>query len=158
MRLCQKDKTAGFTLIETILALSILAVVAALFPLWIRAMDDPTTVDFEHKKGGIGVFDPMEVQLFFQEAGMEIRGSSEVEAKGTKLALTKTYGDEDVTFQLYKGNQIRRQVKGKGHEVMLYGVEGCKFEASGKGVKVTVKGPGGHQYERFFLPLSPEKE
>lgn len=154
----------GFTLIEAMLALSVLAVIAALFPLWIRLLDDPKSIDFDHRRDKVGVYDPMEVELFFQEAGAEIRATNRLKTSnnGKKLTLEKDYTKKSVQFDFYNHNQVRRQAENKGHEVMVYDIKECEFKVlkSGNGVKITITAPGqkGNTYERIFLSMAPTQK
>lgn len=163
MRLCKKINNCGFTLIEALLALFILSVIAALFPLWIQTLHDPLSIDFDESKNKIGRFDPMEVELFFQEAGMEIRAASRLKTQksGKELILEKDYTD-NAAFEFFKNNQVRRTVEQEGHVVMLYDVKNCRFQIldGRKGVKIIITSPGkkGKTYERIFLPLAQEKQ
>lgn len=145
MRLCQN--TRGFTLIETLIALFVLAVVAASFPLWLHVLN--------HSEP-LRTLDPMEVELFFQQTGMEIREAKTLKTHGGHLILQK-YNADKVSY-LLKNGVIRRRVNGRGSVWMLNHVRTIHFNLLGTGVKIIVSGRKGVTYERIFFPFAPERQ
>ncbi|HEU5140504.1 MAG TPA: competence type IV pilus minor pilin ComGF [Bacillales bacterium] len=136
----------GYTLIEAMIALASLAVLASIFPLVFSAMDHSEKVEGTS---------PMEVELFFQQVGMEIHEAIDLSTSGGKLLVHKFNGNT-VSFSLADGI-IRRKVDGRGNVWMLQKVRDVDFLLLGQGVKINIIGRGGRIYERVFVPFAPEE-
>jgi competence protein ComGF len=100
----------GFTLLEVILVLSILSVIASLFPTVIKTISPP-------KHTGIH---PHELAIFFQQIGSEIKGSKSAEVKESSLFLLLPSGT--VISYEQSGNKLIRKVNGTGYELVLQNV------------------------------------
>ncbi|HET7579759.1 MAG TPA: competence type IV pilus minor pilin ComGF [Bacillales bacterium] len=142
MRICQNAR--GFTLIETIISLAVLTVVVSLIPLWLNVMDHT------EPKGGM---DPMEVELFFRQAGLEIREAAQLKKVDGQLVIQKFNGNTAAYY--LKNGVIRRQVNGRGDIWMLQHVKSVRFKIHGNVVVIFVTGEKGRAYERTFFPFAP---
>lgn len=152
MRIWQEAGSRGFTLIESMLALSLLAVVVALIPLWVQSVAEPEAAHYKDPQEHIDRLDPMEVELFFQQMQMEIRESDKIKITKDPLQMVlEKFKGSTITIQRYKKTQIRRLGGGTGHIMMLYNVAQCHFHQSGQQIKISVTGKKGHTYERTFI-------
>lgn len=143
MRFCKNS--LGFTLIEALMALSFLSIVAALVPLFINSLDHAEDTE---------TADPMEVELFFQEIGLEIRESTDITTVyPPRVLYLEKYDGRRVSYERY-GWSIRRQVDDQGHQVVLQKIRRFDCQLVGDGVKISIEGRKGETYERIFLPLA----
>jgi competence protein ComGF len=131
---CQK----GFTLIEALIAFSIGCTLLTFFPIVINMF-------YEQKKAELN---EKEVELFFTQAGKEIREAITLNETWRKLEIIKQDGKK-VTYERY-GTLIRRQVNEKGHEVMLQNVKRFSFFVNGPQVEIVVTGNGDREVKRVF--------
>jgi competence protein ComGF len=135
----------GYTLIEAVLVLSGLTLLLSLSPLVINVITDSPEKN---------TLDSQEVELFFMQAGQDIRDSVGLSEDGKTLYLEKPNGDS-VSYESYE-EIIRRQVNRKGHEVLLQNVDTVNFEILNGAVKMTV-GKKGVNYERVFALVAKNK-
>ncbi|MFV8827927.1 competence type IV pilus minor pilin ComGF [Alkalihalobacterium sp. APHAB7] len=140
MRICQKTNQRGFTLIEVIIAFTILLIIASIFPLVIKSIPIlPTPTEQPHK---------LQVELFFNQFSMEIREASEIEVTGDTLRLRKPDGAV-ISIEKY-GKLIRRRVNYQGHDVFLRHVSSVSYQLVPHGVVVSIVDTNGKKYKRRF--------
>ncbi|RBW70580.1 competence type IV pilus minor pilin ComGF [Bacillus taeanensis] len=137
-KLNNSHSQSGFTLMEAMLAFSVICTIFAFFPLVMN-------VFYEKKSDGLN---QKEVELFLNQAGKEIREAKALNETWRKLEMINRNG-ETVTYERY-GALIRRQVNGMGHEVMLQNVEGFSFSVSGEQVEISISGKDGNRLKRVF--------
>ncbi|EIT84492.1 ComG operon protein 6 [Fictibacillus macauensis ZFHKF-1] len=131
-------KKNGFTLVEAIIGLAILATLAALSPLIMNVINPPSTSEMKME----------EIESFFQGIGRLIRESSFVEVKKDQLVL-HTEEQQEFEFSFYE-NKIRKQQKGLGHEIWLMGVRRFSPAFSNNTVKLSITDQQGRTYTRLF--------
>lgn len=138
-----KDKN-GYTLVESIIALSVIFVTAFVIALLLTHLQKhPQSVQSE------------EAALFFSMIGKEIREATTVEVKNNALFITLSTG-EVISFTRYH-SLIRKQVNGLGHEVWVQNIQEMKVEEiEGSFVKVTLTDKDGKQTRRGFRRIGDE--
>lgn len=117
----------GFTLIESLFSLYILTFVTTLFIMLL------STLFFKHNEQAIH---PFELENAIIQIQNEYREANEWSVDKNSVQMTTRY-DELVTYSLYN-NLIRRQVAGRGHEVLLQNVSTLKCEQLDNGVKFII--------------------
>ncbi|OZM57659.1 hypothetical protein CIB95_04620 [Lottiidibacillus patelloidae] len=141
-------QTKGFTLLEMLISFSCFLVLISLLPIIINGMHIP-----KHLTGNW--LKPMEVHLFFEQVGLELRQTRSLTNQWGRLLLTKDDGSV-VTIERY-GNYIRRRVNNKGHDVMLTNVKSMTFRIVSNGVEIQVTGLNGSKYQKR-ISLTPYRE
>ncbi|WP_235714597.1 competence type IV pilus minor pilin ComGF [Neobacillus dielmonensis] len=126
---------AAFTLIEVLLALSILSVVICLvtpaFEIMLNKQDTNASLQI------------MEWEVFCSQFKKEIRMSNKAEVVSNRLILTKA--TETVIYEKYESN-LRRRVNSTGHEIVLQNVSSYTFTLLKNAVKLTAKDDHGKEY------------
>jgi competence protein ComGF len=129
---------SGTTLIETIIALTVLLLLSSLLPLlFIPIQKQPAISQLE------------ETSLFFSMLGKEIREGEIIEVNNDSLFITHSDGNV-ISFSKYH-SLIRKQVNGLGHEVWVQNISELVLEIQSD-VLLTVKiiDDKGHVYQRLF--------
>ncbi|MBM7363814.1 competence type IV pilus minor pilin ComGF [Priestia taiwanensis] len=135
--------TKGFTLLESLLALSITIVIVSLLPLFIQLLHN----DFQ-KKEGLHMF---EWEIFLQQAQMELRGSQKVTVSTNDLLFIGKEG-ERIMYEK-KNGKLRRRVNGAGHEVLLQHVDTIRFIPIEQGIIIKVVDTTKHVYKRVITHM-----
>ncbi|MDN4074730.1 competence type IV pilus minor pilin ComGF [Fictibacillus terranigra] len=129
----------GFTLLEALIAMSIVIVLASFSPLLIKVLSPPV-------QSGV----PMEeLESFYSGIGQAIRESVNAAASEDKLILTSSSG-QTITFSLYQ-NRIRKQINGQGYETWLFSVKSFYASVTGKLVSLSITDTASRVYERVFV-------
>jgi competence protein ComGF len=131
-------KSEAFSLIEVIIALSVLLLLTSLIPLLFTPLQkNPSPSQFE------------DTSLFFAMLGKEIREASSLTIENNSLFLTRS-NDDVVSFSKYR-TLIRKQLNGLGHEVWLQNIAGMVVEMRDDGlIEVTLTDTDGHHYQHAF--------
>lgn len=132
----------GFTLIESLFSLYILTFVTTLFIMLL------STLFFKHNEQAIH---PFELENAIIQIQNEYREANEWSVDKNSVQMTTRY-DELVTYSLYN-NLIRRQVSGRGHEVLLQNVSILKCEQLDNGVKFIIIDLKGKVFVRNIFRL-----
>ncbi|MDN4525302.1 competence type IV pilus minor pilin ComGF [Fictibacillus fluitans] len=133
------SKPNGFTLIETVVALSIFLLLASFSPLLIKVLSPPAENRVPAE----------ELESFYLSIGPLIREASQVTATGDRLNLTSDSGQQ-VTFSFYE-NKIRKQVNGQGHEIWLFSVKQFRPIITDSSVTLVITDIASHVYKRVFV-------
>lgn len=134
-----KGKNDGFTLIETMIALSLLLVIVSFSPLFIKAISPP-------KASGLSL---EELESFYTALGTAVREAKKVEVQGEKLMLISESG-QSVSFSIYQ-NRVRKQINGQGYEIWLFSVKRFTPALFGNSVSITITDTASKVYERAFI-------
>ncbi|MBC2135557.1 competence protein ComGF [Listeria innocua] len=103
-----KKSTSAFTLLETILSITIVLSISSLIPLFFECY---------HKTIQLSNLDQTsEWQLFLVQTRLELEKATNIQVHPEKLSFQ--VNDNLVTYSKYN-NILRRQVNGKGHEPLL---------------------------------------
>lgn len=138
----EKNKNAGFTLIEVLLSLLLLLTITSLLPLVIK-----TLPAFDHSQN----LQTLELELFFNQLAMEIREAEQLNVVPlTSFRLTLRNANGYLIIIERYGYRVRRRVDGLGHDVMLQRIKQIHFELVNHGVIVTVEDHQGRIYSRRF--------
>ncbi|EAF5665555.1 competence type IV pilus minor pilin ComGF [Listeria innocua] len=106
-----KKSTSAFTLLETILSITIVLSISSLIPLFFECY---------HKTIQLSNLDQTsEWQLFLVQTRLELEKATNIQVNPEKLSFK--VNDNLVTYSKYN-NILRRQVNGKGHEPLLHKV------------------------------------
>ncbi|ELY0461620.1 competence protein ComGF [Listeria innocua] len=106
-----KKSTSAFTLLETILSITIVLSIISLIPLFFECY---------HKTIQLSNLDQTsEWQLFLVQTRLELEKATNIQVHPEKLSFQ--VNDNLVTYSKYN-NILRRQVNGKGHEPLLHKV------------------------------------
>ncbi|HAC3174626.1 TPA_asm: competence protein ComGF [Listeria innocua] len=106
-----RKSTSAFTLLETILSITIVLSISSLIPLFFECY---------HKTIQLSNLDQTsEWQLFLIQTRLELEKATDIQVNPEKLSFK--VNDNLVTYSKYN-NILRRQVNGKGHEPLLHKV------------------------------------
>ncbi|EOT1230933.1 competence type IV pilus minor pilin ComGF [Listeria innocua] len=106
-----RKSTSAFTLLETILSITIVLSISSLIPLFFECY---------HKTIQLSNLDQTsEWQLFLVQTRLELEKATNIQVHPEKLSFK--VNDNLVTYSKYN-NILRRQVNGKGHEPLLHKV------------------------------------
>ncbi|EKY3940029.1 TPA: competence protein ComGF [Listeria innocua] len=106
-----RKSTSAFTLLETILSITIVLSISSLIPLFFECY---------HKTIQLSNLDQTsEWQLFLVQTRLELEKATNIQVNPEKLSFK--VNDNLVTYSKYN-NILRRQVNGKGHEPLLHKV------------------------------------
>ncbi|EKE9667826.1 competence protein ComGF [Listeria innocua] len=103
-----RKSTSAFTLLETILSITIVLSISSLIPLFFECY---------HKTIQLSNLDQTsEWQLFLVQTRLELEKATNIQVNPEKLSFK--VNDNLITYSKYN-NILRRQVNGKGHEPLL---------------------------------------
>ncbi|HHQ1149363.1 TPA: competence type IV pilus minor pilin ComGF [Listeria innocua] len=106
-----RKSTSAFTLLETILSITIVLSISSLIPLFFECY---------HKTIQLSNLDQTsEWQLFLIQTRLELEKATDIQVNPEKLSFK--VNDNLITYSKYN-NILRRQVNGKGHEPLLHKV------------------------------------
>ncbi|EAA0094488.1 competence protein ComGF [Listeria innocua] len=106
-----RKSTSAFTLLETILSITIVLSISSLIPLFFECY---------HKTIQLSNLDQTsEWQLFLVQTRLELEKATNIQVNPEKLSFK--VNDNLITYSKYN-NILRRQVNGKGHEPLLHKV------------------------------------
>lgn len=129
----------GFTFITTLAMLSILALTLPILSYTLEAVRPNTT------------YDELSVQEFYRFMRDEMIHSHAFYIKENKLHLEQEI-DETAIISLHdRGNQLRRQVNNRGHEIYLQDVAQVQFLNDPYGVRIVITDTKGETYEKLFI-------
>lgn len=121
------NQEAGFTLIEMLIALSIVLIICSLI------LHSMIVLQRYEREGNF--IHPREWEIFYAQFKREITNSQRQEMSNGKLLL---YQNSDViTIEKYQ-DKIRRRVNNQGHEVMLQKITGLEFIKNGRLIVIVV--------------------
>lgn len=141
LHVIQKQKCAarlnesGFTLIEVLLALSILSVIVFYMgPIFQTVLNNQVSEN---------ALQAMEWEVFWMQMKKEIRVASKAEVVSGRLVLTKD--GETIYYEKYN-SLLRRRVNSLGHEILLQNVSNYQVSVLPNSVRVTVTDLNGKTY------------
>lgn len=132
----------GFTFIMTLAMVAILVMTLPFLSYTIRIVS-PTTS-----------YDELSVNEFYRFIRDELIQSYAISVADNKLYLLQEK-ERRATISKY-GNQIRRQVDGRGHEIFLRDVEDVVFIEDAYGIIVRITNRKGTTYEKSFAFYNKE--
>lgn len=91
---------------------------------------------------------PYEWELFVIQLHREIKESSTITVNETNISFINKQG-QNVSINKYN-NLIRRQIEGKGHEIMLLKVISVTFQKVDSGIELSVVSEAGKNYSHIF--------
>ncbi|MBF2455096.1 competence protein ComGF [Listeria seeligeri] len=106
-----RKSTSAFTLLETILSITIVLSISSLIPLFFECY--LKTIQLSN------LDQTSEWQLFLVQTRLELEKATNIQVHPEKLSFQ--VNDNLVTYSKYN-NILRRQVNGKGHEPLLHKV------------------------------------
>ncbi|MCM3002457.1 competence type IV pilus minor pilin ComGF [Priestia koreensis] len=116
----------GFTLLEMLISLSLFSFLIAFQPLLMNLIKQFHQAD--------ETIELQEWEIFIQQLTFDLREATEFRIQEQKLLLI-TKDNLAVTYERY-GNKARRQVDGRGHEIVLQGIKTIVFSRSTAGITV----------------------
>lgn len=127
----------GFTLIESLIVLMVFSACAAFMPLLYEGADRTIQAAKAEKN--------IEWELFIIQLRNEMQMSQNWQLTETNLTyLAAGSTDVVVSISQYR-DKIRRQVQGKGHEILLQNVKTASFSSKGGKVYIHVTFSNGEQ-------------
>ncbi len=91
---------------------------------------------------------PYEWELFVIQLHREIKESSTITVNETNISFINKQG-QNVSINKFN-NLIRRQIEGKGHEIMLLNVISVTFQKVDSGIELSVVSEAGKNYSHIF--------
>ncbi len=138
----------GFTFTEVLIAFSIFLIIAALIPRLIQLLS------YEQS-----FLQQTEASLFIQQLTLDLQKAATVNVDNQTLYLQQS-NNELVTYGYFQ-QRIRRQVNGKGQEIVFQKVAEVKFTSWKNGIEIWVKDIFQQTYEAritHFLPLKDMRD
>lgn len=126
----------GFTAVSMIFAIIIFMLTIPFLSYLIQAINNES------------FYDEQSVMNFFYFLRDETYAAIDMEVNDQTLILTLINGDE-ASFSQYN-TVIRRQVKGKGHEIYLRNVDDFNIEKTKTGFRINITTKKGMSYEETF--------
>lgn len=99
-----RNGSPAFTLLETILSITIILSISSLIPLFFQCYNK--TIQFSN------IDQTTEWQLFLIQTRLELEKATNIQIDGNKLSFSN--GKDLITYSKYN-YLVRRQVNGKGH-------------------------------------------
>ncbi|SDD53713.1 competence protein ComGF [Terribacillus halophilus] len=127
----------GFTLLEVLIALSILILILSSIPPLLGTMTQNTETE------------SLSIRQALHFISMEVHKGNVVSIEENKLFIEDQQGRLAV-FEQYK-DMIRRRVNGKGHEIYLHHIENLEFHLDGSIITAIVRGKEGRLYEKRII-------
>lgn len=141
-----KDASPAFTLLETILSITIILSISSLIPLFFQCY---------HKTIELSNLDQTtEWQLFLIQMRLEWEKASNVKVEKEQLSFQVE--NKKITYTKFN-NVLRRQVDGKGHEPLLAQIKEWRFIKNNNQLILEVDFSDSTFYTSRF-PLSKTKE
>lgn len=141
----------GYTLLETLISLAIFLIIVSMFVsvMHYRYSFNPEVNSFAYE----------EYVLFLRHLQTEFRNSEAywVDDRERKLYFVRKTDGYTVHYEQYE-DKIRRQVRGRGHEVMMQRVTGFRVYDMPYGVDVEVYTRNGSWRKPFVHPSSSTGE
>lgn len=137
------QNNSGFTLVEALIALTVFIACTASFPLLYDAVYKMRELTKTEEN--------VEWELFAIQLRNELHMADNWQISGGKLYFTN--GEELISINQYQ-DKLRRQIEGKGHEVMLQNVKMAYFAFEGGKLYLHVLFQNGEQEGASFSPLS----
>lgn len=134
------EKINGYTLAETIISLLLVTLMLTLLPPLFQLF----SIDNRQQE--------LSIRQFFTFTSDELAFNDIVSVQSTRLELTSYHG-ELITIEKY-GSSIRRQVGGRGHEVLLRDIETIQFSLQNNQLLVVIKSSGGKSFEKRLQTYS----
>lgn len=107
-----RDKQ-GFTLVESLISLSIIMIIASLFPMILTQVQNISGKAVNHQD--------INIQLFLRDIQEEIKGDT-IDIQNGKLRLMKS----SISYEFHN-NRIVRKKNGSGYIIMLENIEDAQF-------------------------------
>ncbi|WP_081779331.1 ComGF family competence protein [Oceanobacillus picturae] len=133
------EKSSGFTMIQSLLAISFLALSLPFLASLLKAADIPL-----HEQ-------ELSIQQFFTFLQDDVKNATSFKLKDAgKILELNLVGGSTTTLEKY-GNLIRRRVNGTGHEVYLRNIASLRFEPAAYGFSIFVTMEDGETFEKTII-------
>ncbi|MFG6114351.1 competence type IV pilus minor pilin ComGF [Halobacillus sp. MO56] len=130
----------GYTLAETIISLLIVTLMLSFLPPLFQLF----STDNQQQE--------LSVRQFFTFTSDELAFNDIISVQSTRLELLSYHG-ELITIERY-GSSIRRQVGGRGHEVLVRDIETVQFSLQNNQLLVVITSLGGKSFEKRLQTYS----
>ncbi|EAC6872199.1 competence protein ComGF [Listeria monocytogenes] len=133
-----RNGSPAFTLLETILSITIILSISSLIPLVFQCYK---TIQLSN------IDQTTEWQLFLIQTRLELEKATNIQIDGNKLSFSN--GKDLITYSKYN-DLVRRQVNGKGHEPLLTNVKDYQLIKKEKQLHLTVQDSNTQIYTSVF--------
>ncbi|HAB0334411.1 TPA_asm: competence protein ComGF [Listeria monocytogenes] len=134
-----RNGSPAFTLLETILSITIILSISSLIPLFFQCYNK--TIQLSN------IDQTTEWQLFLIQTRLELEKATNIQIDGNKLSFSN--GKDLITYSKYN-DLVRRQVNGKGHEPLLTNVKDYQLIKKEKQLHLTVQDSNTQIYTSVF--------
>ncbi|EIN5665717.1 ComGF family competence protein [Listeria monocytogenes] len=134
-----RNGSPAFTLLETILSITIILSISSLIPLFFQCYNK--TIQFSN------IDQTTEWQLFLIQTRLELEKATNIQIDGNKLSFSN--GKDLITYSKYN-DLVRRQVNGKGHEPLLTNAKDYQLIKKEKQLHLTVQDSNTQIYKSVF--------
>lgn len=134
-----RSGSPAFTLLETILSITIILSISSLIPLFFQCYNK--TIQLSN------IDQTTEWQLFLIQTRLELEKATNIQIDGNKLSFSN--GKDLITYSKYN-DLVRRQVNGKGHEPLLTNVKDYQLIKKEKQLHLTVQDSNTQIYTSVF--------
>ncbi|WP_375379035.1 competence type IV pilus minor pilin ComGF [Listeria swaminathanii] len=141
-----RNGSSAFTLLETILSITIILSISSLIPLFFECYNK--TIQLSN------IDQTTEWQLFLIQTRLELEKASNIQVDGNTLSFNN--GKDQITYSKYR-DLIRRQVNGKGHEPLLTQVKDYQLTKKERQLDLQVQDANERIYTSVF-PLPEAKQ
>lgn len=149
IQICAKNKSEenvsfrngspAFTLLETILSITIILSISSLIPLFFQCYNKTIQIS--------NIDQTTEWQLFLIQTRLELEKATNIQIDRNKLSFSN--GKDLITYSKYN-DLVRRQVNGKGHEPLLTNVKDYQLIKKEKQLHLTVQDSNTQIYTSVF--------
>lgn len=149
IQICAKNKSEekcifrngspAFTLLETILSITIILSISSLIPLFFHCYNKTIQIS--------NIDQTTEWQLFLIQTRLELEKATNIQIDRNKLSFSN--GKDLITYSKYN-DLVRRQVNGKGHEPLLTNVKDYQLIKKEKQLHLTVQDSNTQIYTSVF--------
>ncbi|MFC0269979.1 competence type IV pilus minor pilin ComGF [Metabacillus herbersteinensis] len=137
------NNQAGYSFINLLLSLVIYFTIISSFALILHFVSTQTNYPDDLK--------PFEWDVFLIQLQRELSEASNIETTTNELTFQNNQG-ETVTFHQYQ-DLLRRQVEGRGHEIVLLQVKESTFTKENTGVTLKVVSTAGKNFTFTFRSM-----
>lgn len=134
-----RNGSPAFTLLETILSITIILSISSLIPLFFQCYNKTIQIS--------NIDQTTEWQLFLIQTRLELEKATNIQIDRNKLSFSN--GKDLITYSKYN-DLVRRQVNGKGHEPLLTNVKDYQLIKKEKQLHLTVQDSNTQIYTSVF--------
>lgn len=134
----------AFTLIEVVIAFAIFLILTSMIPVFFKVLQpiDPK------------VRQRIETNLFFLQVSYEVQQARSVSVNNCVLYLT--VDDHQTVSYDVVNEKVRRQVNGRGQEMVLLNTKNVNYEKTEKSIRINVNDTYGQSFEQRISFLVPK--